>query len=272
MRGILLLALTGLLLINLGGCSGEKESQEPAVPGAIDPITGIAAPGFTWQQVSGNYVTLFYQPNDSLALKAVKLRNKIEEVYLTGADIIGSESPEPIHFFCYADMATMTEYTSRQAPFYLGDKFYYGYGGNFGRMITLYLLEKLPGEFSQFKFMNEGMPLLFDWTGRNYHQATSLFLDEGNLDLIDLIVDNQSYESLDFYKRQVEAASLLGFLMYEYGSEQVMTVYHSADSFAAAARAAFGKSLTELQREWEAFLPEHTVEKERARSEQEGRG
>jgi hypothetical protein len=240
-RNVLLLTMCLLILFAFSGCSKEPKQEEMEYkPGPVDPTTGIHTATFEWQRLGGAPLTLFYEPDDSLAAKAVPLRD-------------------------YKSEAVFKEYTSRPAPFFLGDKFYYGYGPPFGRMFTLFIIEHLPGDTTHFHFFNEGMPVLFDWSGRNYHQAAYKFLEDGSIDQVGAITDNDSYDSLNALKRQVEAASLIGFMMYTYGNKPVMEIYHSQDSFPNALKDALGIDVATLQKGWKAFLPEHTTEKEQKR-------
>lgn len=266
-RNVLLLTTCLLTLSIFWGCSKEPKQEEMEYkPGPVDPTTGIHAATFEWQQVGGPPVTFLYQPDDSLAAKAVPLRNRLVAVYEQTAAVLGLDTLIPIDFYCYKNEAVFKQHTSRPAPFYLGDKFYYGYGPSYGRMFTLFIVEHLPGDATQFHFFKEGVPTLYDWSGRNYHQAAYRFLEDGTLDDIMAITDNESYDSLSDLKRQVEAASLIGFMMYTYGSKPVMEVYHSQESFPKALKNALGVDVAALQKGWRAFLPEHTTEKEQERS------
>ncbi len=265
-RNVLLLTTCLLLLLLSWSCSKEPKQEEMEYePGPVDPITGIHAATFEWQQAGGPPLSFFYEPDDSLAAKAVLLRDRLIAVYEQTAAALGLDTLIPIDFYCYKSEAEFKKYTSRPAPFYLGDKFYYGYGPPYGRMFTIFIMEHLPGDITHFNFFKEGLPALYDWSGRNYHQAAYKFLEDGTLDDVKTITDNESYDSLYELKRQVEAASLIGFMMYTYGTKPVMEIYHSQDSFAKALKDVLGVDEATLQKGWREFLPEHTTEKERER-------
>ena len=215
-------------------------------------------------------MTFYYQPDDSLAVKAVKLRDMILEVYTYIGYSLGLEPLIQIEFYCYRDMKTMTHHTSRDAPFFVDNKFYYGYGFSYGRAIALYVMANLPEGETEIHFLREGLTALFDFSGRNYHHTSNNFLVEGRLTPVINLAGNASYDKLNRSKRLVEAASLCGYLTYQYGPEKVMQLYHSKDGFREALREIIGIDITQLEQGWRAFMPEHTVEKEKERQQQEG--
>jgi hypothetical protein len=139
---------------------------------------------------------------------------------------------------------------------------YYGYGPPFGRMITLFILEHIEGDPTHFQFMEEGMPTLFDWSGRNYHKAADDIRKAGQLASVEQITNNDSYDSLSTGLRPIEAASLIGFIMYNYGSALTMQLYHSQESFPEACQAILGIDMADLDQGWREFLPKHAAEVE----------
>jgi hypothetical protein len=121
--------------------------------------------------------------------------------------------------------------------------------------------------------MREGVPMLLDYSGRNYHHSTNNFLHDGRLDPISKLADDDSYAGMEGSQKKVEAASLCGYIMYEYGYEKFMTIYHDGGKFEDAVKKTLNVEVDSLQRSWEAFLPEHTVEKEAEREKaQQGGG
>lgn len=250
--------------ILLFSCSKKAEQNaDPAPTGAPDPETGIFPAEFAWGVERGPMVTFYYQPTDSLRMIARQLLNKTIEVYGTISAMLGYQNPEPIEFYCYKDIRTLEQYTSRKFTFNIGNKFYYGYGPVYGRNFAEFVISKI-GE-SKFAFIREGIPLLFDYSGRNYHHSTNNFLADGLLTPVAELTDNISYAQLREQQRQVEAASLCAFIFWEWGPPSFEQIYHSDKDFATALRAALDLSVEELENKWHRFLPEHTVEKEEER-------
>jgi hypothetical protein len=251
-------------------CSSEKEQDAQRYePGPTDPQTGIATAEFQWQNVGGPPLTFFYEPYDSLEMIAARLQNKISEVYRLNAHFLGVSDPPPVEFYCYRDMESFQSHTNRDVPFYISDKMYYGYGPPFGRMVAVYILHEVREDSTRFHFMAEGLPTLYDWSGRNYHDAAHQIMTQDRLPSLNKIIDNTSYDTLSMTVRNIAAASFLGFLMHEYGTQRVMEIYATDEAFPEAVENVLGLSVGELEENWRDFLPEHTKEKELERGVQQ---
>ncbi len=266
----LLLAAAALLLTACGG--DKEESGRLGERGPVDETTGVAAADFDWNIITKSLVTFYYQPDDSLAFKASALATRIDVVYLTIASALGWENPTQIEFYCYRNVETLTHYSSRQEHFYVGDKFFYGYGPNYGPMIAIYASDKLPFAPSKFQFLNEGLPQTLDFSGRNYHHATHNFLVDGSLSPVGEITNNTLFYELRESRRGVISASFIGYLFETYSPEKVQQLYRfESDDFGQAAETILETTISELQAGWLAYLPQHTNEMERIRDLESGR-
>ena len=272
MRNILKLMLASTLL-SMIGCSEKKpdaaKEQSPS-PQVVHELqapdsTGIRPPDWTWGMENHPLIKFHYQPTDTLQFYAADLLKKALEIYEFDCQVLNWKTPEPLEFYCYEDIATLTRYTTSEEPFVLGNRIYYGYGPSFGRPFAEFVIANIPGGPTQFDFMKDGLPFLLDYSGRNYHHATNNFLVDGSIDPVASLVSNNEYQSLRETPRQIEAASLIAYLMWEYGNEKFMQIYLSKKSFTEALKEATGLTVDQLESQWHLFLPEHTVEKEEAR-------
>lgn len=272
MRNILKLIIASTLFVMIG-CSEKKPdavkepAPQPQVVHELQPpdSSGIRPPDWVWGVESHPLIKFYFQPTDTLRFYAADLLKKALEIYQFDCQVLNWTKPEPVEFYCYQDIPTLTLYTTSEEPFVLGNRIYYGYGPSFGRPFAEFVISKIPGGPTQFDFMKEGLPFLLDYSGRNYHHATNNFLTEGSIDPLSSLVANSEYQSLRAVPRQIESASLIAYLMWEFGNEKFMQVYLSKKSFAVALNEATGLSLEQLEKQWHLFLPEHTVEKEEAR-------
>lgn len=265
---LFLILAAALLLAACSGGDSEKQPEQKNLGerGAIDTATGVAAPDFNWNIITKQLVTFYYQPDDSLAFKADALATRIDEVFYTIAFAVGWDKPTPIDFYCYRDVETMQHFTGREDAFYIGNKFFYGYGPNYGPLVANYVMENLPFGKSKFSFMNEGLPLLLDFSGRNYHQAAFNFLNNGTLNPVSELTDSTLFEELSPARRSILSASFIGYLYSDFGPDTVQQIYRfETDDFAAAAKQILGKSVQELNQGWVEFLPKHTNEMEKVR-------
>lgn len=263
-------AILAAIFVLFIACSEKKpEAAQPEKP-AQQPLqapdsSGVRPANFVWGNQKHRMIDFYFQPTDTLRMFAPDLLKKALEIYRFSCEVMLWTTPEPIEFYCYQDMATMTMYTSREESFVAGNRIYYGYGPPFGRRIAEFVMSKIPGGPSQFAFMQEGLPMLLDYTGRNYHHATNNFIGEGIIHPVSALTTNEEFVQFKESMREIEAASLVGYIMWEWGYEKFMAIYHSDKKFPDALKETTGADVAQLEKQWLMFLPEHTVEKEAER-------
>lgn len=278
MRSLVQAILAAIFLLTIA-CSEKKPEAaktEKPVQQQLQPAdsSGIRPVNFVWGNQQHRMINFLFQPTDTLRMFAPDLLKKALEIYKFDCEVLQWFTPEPVEFYCFENMETMAMYTSRDVPFFLGNRIYYGYGPPFGRPFAEFVMSKLPDGPSRFAFIHEGVPMLLDYTGRNYHQATFNFIGEGKIHPVATLTSNAEYVQLNQAMREIEAASLCGYMMWEWGYEKFMKIYHSDKEFPEALKEATGADVAQLEKQWLAFLPEHTDEKEDARREatQQGGG
>ena len=267
MRSLISMILLATIVL-AAACSEKKPEaakSEPAVTLGAADSTGVRPANFVWGSQKHPMIAFYFEPVDSLRAIAPELLKKSLEIYQFSCEALQWTTPEPIEFYCYKDVPTLAMYTSRREPFFAGNKIYYGYGPPFGRVFAEFVISKLPQGESQFAFIREGMPMLLDFSGRNYHHSTNNFITDGSIHPVSLITNNSEYLKQNQGMREVEAASLVAYMMWEWGYEKFMMIYHSDKSFDEALKEATGVDTEQLQKQWMLFLPEHTVEKEAER-------
>jgi hypothetical protein len=265
MRKLIFLSILFVAFGLLLTCSKKQSQTGTSELKAPDPTTGIREADFTWEKQAGTNVTFYFQPVDSLRSIAPAVTNRITIVYQTICTYLMYSQPEPIVFYCYKDMETLKKYTGRDAAFFLGNTFYYGYGPTYGREIAEFVVGKLPGGPSRYAFVRDGILWLLDHSGRNYHHACNNFLQDKSLLGVQVLANDTTYGREEGIQKMVEAASLCAYIMNEYGTEKFMQIYHSQSDFPTALKQAIGIDLKKLEAGWESFLPEHTNEKEMER-------
>jgi hypothetical protein len=255
----------GLLLIGMImvlSCSKKEEHSGASQLKPPDPTTGIREADFVWGKEVGPDVTFYYQPTDSLKRIATLLKDRIVIVYHSIDTMLCFHQLEPIEYYCYDSPEALKKYTGRDDAFFLGNRFYYGFGPVLGGEIAEYLMSKLPGGPSRFAFIRDGLPLLLDFSGRNYHHAANNFIQEKSLLGVQILIDDQAFDKERGMQKSVEAASLCAYIMYQYGYEKFMELYHNQSDFPTALKQVLGIDTKKLAIDWEAFLPEHTNAKE----------
>ncbi|TFH65020.1 MAG: hypothetical protein E4G91_03940 [Candidatus Zixiibacteriota bacterium] len=265
MKRLCYLGLLLLGMIMVLSCSKKEERSGASQLKPPDPTTGIREADFVWSKEVGPDVTFYYQPTDSLKKIATLLKNRVVTVYHSIDTMLCFHQLEPIEYYCYDSPEALKQYTGRDGAFSLGNRFYYGFGPVFGGEIAEYLIGKLPGGPTRFAFIRDGLPLLLDHSGRNYHHATNNFLQEKSLLGVQLLIDDKAFEKEQGMQKSVEAASLCAYIMYQYGYEKFMQLYHNQNDFPTALKQVLGIDTKTLAKDWETFLPEHTNEKEQER-------
>lgn len=271
-----LVAMTLLTALILAGCAKKEEPKpQPATPpaptGAVNPTTGVREPQFKWENIRGNFVNYYYEPTDSMRQFAQPMLSSVEQVYGFIAQFLGYTNPDSIEFFCYQSPAVLQQHSNQTEAFFVGNRIYFGWAPNtsFGKAVAEFVLGKLPEGDSKFAFMRAGIPMLLDFTGRNYHHATHNFLLDGTLIAVDSLLDNDAFARQHETKSAIEAASFCGFISYELSPQQLMMVFNSDEDIDNALKKATGVGRDDLYTRWKAFLPEHTEEKERAREQEQ---
>lgn len=256
-------------LVLVLGCSDKKDKNQEINLKPADSTTGIRPADFVWSKEVGQDLTYYYQPVDTLKHSSVQMRDKLVEIYHTISAMVGYTKPEQLEFYCYEDTATLKRYTGREEPFMIGNKCYYGYGPEFGVRIAEFVISKLPGGPTQYAFARDGLPLLLDYSGRNYHHATNNFITDHTITPLTTLTNNDKYAPLQGGQKLIESASFCGYIMYEYGYEKFMQIYHGTGDFESVVKTALGRDLAQLEKGWHLFLPEHTNEKEEERQKLE---
>jgi len=256
-------AILVLMILSLGcsSDSGEKaKSEEPAQSTSRGPVKLNV--DFEWGFLPGQFVMFYYQPVDSIRERAPALLKKAEQMYSDVTYALQNYDVDTLYFFCFADLKDLLKDTGLNYTTIQGDSIFYGYGPVFGRQITEFVMGKI-GQ-PHYLFMQEGLPTLYDYSNRNFHDLTYSYVQQGNFDGIKALVDNDSYKELDPAKRQIEAASFCGFMLTQWGTlsyrqkSMFRRVYDSQVSFASAAQQYFEFSMEDLEKQYLNFLPTQT--------------
>jgi hypothetical protein len=141
-------------------------------------------------------------------------------------------------------------------PFPHGDSQAVYYWPNYSRGPSLmqHLLYKLFGGLSKHRVMNHGLIALFDFAGKNHHEATLKLLRESTfIPLAKLVEDTLMNSTIERYQ-SAEAGSFVAFLLASHGPTAVQDIYNAPLPFAYAVQSNLKISVDSLQKEWIAFI------------------
>jgi len=263
--GIMALAAILTAALFLWGCSSDDNKQETKTSVEESPQGHIDLNvDFSWEEIDGQFLKFYYQPVDSIREKAPALMKKTGQIYSTITFSLQNYDVDTLHFFCFAGLKDMLDETGLHFTTLQGDSIFYGYGPVYGDKITDFVMDQVG--HPKYLFMEEGLPLVFDFSRRNFHQMAYDLMQADKLAPVATLVDNAAFSALDAEQRGIEAASLSAFLLTQWGpvnfrqKSEFRQVYDSQDDFATAAQVFFGVGLDEIEQRWHDFLPTQTDE------------
>ncbi len=153
-------------------------------------------------------------------------------VYYTG---VGQGEQLTGHFYAYADSLGVGRFWLPCAP---------------GIPVAQALIRRWSPTFPVHKFLWHGLVSLFDFRGRNYHEATIDFTrDSLFIPLAKLAVDTSVDSDVERHQ-SAEAASFCAYIIGVYGVARLKLLYDSRLPFDLALQKITGKSVDEVQKEW----------------------
>ncbi len=237
-------AIVGLILF--ASC-GKDEPQ-------IDP-----AMYKDWKLYSYGHFDIRYSPRSVWAGKIADLARGYERFLTEICAILEMPVPEgKINLYVYAPGTEGKDITGRNLPFSTADAIHWDMLYPYGYQLTKFLLAKKGIEPGQYKVMNEGVPHLLDYSGINYHDKTNRLVNSGKFVSLAEMGDNTRYDSLDFRIKRAEAASLSGFIMYNYGLERLFMLWKSSVGWQRSIETIFQTPIDEFEKRWLDFARNNT--------------
>lgn len=245
--GVALLAcIVGGLLI-LASC-GKKETK-------IDPAKYEG-----WKLYSYGHFDIHYNPRSSWATQMAELARGYERFLTEICSILEMPVPEDkIDLYIYLPGPEGKEITGRVLPFSTATAIHWDAMYPYGYQLTKFLLAKKGIEPGDFRAMNEGVPHLLDFSGINYHDKTNRLVNSGKFVPLVELGDNNRFDSLAFPIKRAEAASLCGFIMYNYGLERLFMLWNSSVGWQRSIETIFQTPIDEFEKKWLEFARANTT-------------
>ncbi len=252
--------LLGALVLSLGmllscGKAKEEEQQQTQRDTRYD----------NWERYTyGQFIVRFSPASPFLADKARLVQafnNFLSEI----CSLLELPPPEQkIYLFAYAAPQDMETVAGRSDPFMNDTAIHWNGLTPYGYQLTKFVLEKNNIRPGNFQVAYEGIANLLDFSGVNYHrELTNMAGTDFYIPLRELGNDG-IFSNMPVPIQRMESASLAGFIMYNYGSERLLTLAQSREGWETTIESLFQMDLEALEQDWLEFARAHGENPKRA--------
>ena len=241
--GLLAAALCCLMIVS---CGKKQPDIDPAV-------------FKDWQKYDYGHFSFFVSPKSAYATDMPNLAKNYERFLTEICAMLEMPIPaDTINLYVYAIGNEDRELTGRQTPW--SDDTQIHWGGKYpcGYELTKYLLRKQGFKTGQFNVINEGIPFLLDFSGHNYHDKANRRVNSGSYIDLATLGDSRKFDSLEFATRRAEAASLCGFIMYNYGNDRLYMLGESSIDWRRSIETIFQMPFEDFEQTWLLFAREQS--------------
>ncbi len=242
---VLAIVMIGLLLMAACGGGQEEESAKSSVKN--DAYAN-------WLTIEHGMFRLHISPTSRFASNSDILAEAYNRFLLEIAGILEVDIPrDTIDLFVYAPGPEALKIAGQPTPFHFGHEIHWGGLYPYGYQLTKYMLDKGGYPPGRFKVINEGIPHLLDYSGRNYHDITNRIVNSGVFVSLDLLGKNTIFDSLDYRIKQAESASLCGYLMFNYGVDRLFLIMQSEMDWQPTLERIVQLPFDEIETDWLRF-------------------
>lgn len=204
-----------------------------------------------WIKVEKAHFTFYCSPKSTWKDKMEDLANGYERFLKEICAILEMPIPDgKIDMYIYSSDLEVKDLTGGKDPFSTEHSIHWGGMYPYGYQLTKFLLEKKGIKPGKFRVMNEGVPNLLDFSGFNYHDKTNRLVNSKRFVHLAELGDNARFDSLDFTLRRAEAASLCGFIMYNYGLERLFMLWQSSVDWKKSVESIFQVPMDDFEKYW----------------------
>lgn len=266
---VALIGATLICCLSFIGCSRDADQQSE---GNIDTIQGTqnARTYPLWQDSA--YTGWVAEPYGSVMLHYPESHQHLAEMpdaaagYMRAINTIAARlnktlPSDTIHVYYYTGPWQGETITDTIIPF--GDSTGVHYWPNFARGVSLmqHLLLRWYPEGTTQPVIHHGLIALFDFDGKDYHQITLEMLKDDTMFIpLSRLSTDPGLDSEQERRQSAEAASLVGFLLGQYGPGTIESLYLARDPFDSAVQRLTGLTVDSLQSEWLAYARAVTLQ------------
>jgi hypothetical protein len=223
-------------------CGGEKEKTE-----IIPEYDG-------WEKYSYQHF-IYHYPKDSYWGKHMDQFSAAFEKYLKeDCEFLAMEIPDDtIHFFIHNSNAEGEELTGRELPFHTENQIHWDRVPPFGTELARFLIDKMSIRRTDYEVLYEGLATLRDYSGSDYHSKTAMLIEMNRFIPLDSLINNESFARMNEREKNIEAASLVAFITYNWGINRFKLLWQSASPFEESVEQLFGTDMETFEDNWMTF-------------------
>lgn len=233
------LAVMAIMLIS--GCAKKKAADIPPM-----------YPG--WETYSYKHFVYHYPAGSYWGRHMDQFSGAYERYLAEICNILAIDIPkDTIHFYIHNDPESGKQLTGRSLPFSAGNQIHWDRFTPFGLELARFLINKMDIRMTDYRVLYDGLATLLDYSGYDYHHNTYSLVELGRFIPLDTLINNESYARADSVYRTWEAASLVGFITYNFGINRFKMLWQSTSPFKESVKELFGVELDKFQEGWLQF-------------------
>ena len=231
-----------------GGCSTQEAEKQPETE-TVAVVADTLHPD--WKVFTYETVRIIYPENHPLQDDLYQMAKG----YITSAQKISNflriQIPDDtLNVYFYTGFGQGREMTGKEWPSFEGNNLHFWLPGFMGTLLAEYVIQKWHPEETRFRFLKEGLMMLFDYSGQNYHEVTLNFVDEDRLvPLLELAQDTTINAYAGSYPAG-EAASFIAYFVDHYGIDGLNRLYLSNEPFEKAVQRVCKTNVDVMQKKW----------------------
>lgn len=234
-------AILALILLFSGfNCAKQEEETVPDYAG--------------WKTYSYKHFVFHFSEDNYWGRNMDRFSNAYERYLTENCDYLAIEVPEDtIHFYIHDGPEAGKRLTGRELPFHTENEIHWDRMTPFGLELARFLIDKMGIRMTDFDFLYDGLAVLRDYSGNDYHHNTASLLELERLIPLDSLIDNESYARMNKKHREWEAASLVAFITYNFGINRFKMLWQSTATFEKSVQELFNMDLKTFEDKWLAF-------------------
>ncbi len=241
--------------------AGGSAENQPATQAQTTPEVQAASPYAGWERYTYGHFIGYFSPQSPFVARKAQIMNAFDQFFAEICDILELEAPkDKIYLFIYTSPMEAERITGQSTPFMDDSSIHWGVTSAYGYELTKFIMAKNGIKPGRYNVVYEGIAHLLDFSGVNYHAATTGLMDSGRfVSAIDL-GDNRIFDTLNPFIKRAESASFVGYIMYEYGTDKVFAVNQSQEFWVETIEAVFQKPFNIFAKGWRTFARVHSVD------------
>jgi hypothetical protein len=221
-----------------------------------------------WTRYTYGHFIINFSPSTIYSTDKAKFARGYERYLTKLCEMLEMPVPDDkIHFYVYSQKKEALNITGRDTPFSNDTDIHWAGEYHYGYPLTKFLLNRQGISPGQFEVFNEGIAHLLDFSGKNYHDRVSELVDSGKFVGVAELGDNAVFDTLALDIKRPESASLIGFIMYNYGLDRLFMLNSSLAGWEVTIETLFHMKIDVFQQSWLDFAREHNTPDNAAQSD-----